>query len=153
MKRTIHIISHTHWDREWYLSSQYVNRWIPIFFENLFRMLEKEPDYRFVLDGQTSMIDDCCAQLQIEGKQGIDVFMDTLKKYVQEGRIIVGPYYLQPDWQLISEEALIRNMLYGKEISEALGGGSQTGWLLDNFGQISQTSQIHEQFGMKGWVI
>lgn len=153
MKRTIHIISHTHWDREWYLSSQYVNRWIPIFFENLFRMLEKEPDYRFVLDGQTSMIDDCCAQLQIEGKQGIDVFMDTLRKYVQEGRIIVGPYYLQPDWQLISEEALIRNMLYGKEISEVLGGGSQTGWLLDNFGQISQTSQIHEQFGMKGIVV
>lgn len=153
MKRKIHIISHTHWDREWYLSSQYVNRWIPVFFENLFRMLEKEPDYRFVLDGQTSMIDDCRAQLQEEGKQAIDGFMDTLKKYVQEGRIITGPYYLQPDWQLISEEALVRNMLYGKEISEALGGGSQTGWLLDNFGQISQTSQIHEQFGMKGIVV
>lgn len=153
MKKKIHIISHTHWDREWYLSSQYVNRWIPVFFNNLFRMLEKEPDYRFVLDGQTSIIDDCCAQIQAEGGSGTDAFMDTVKKYIQQGRIIIGPYYLQPDWQLISEEALIRNMLYGKEIAEELGGGSKTGWLLDNFGQISQASQIHEQFGMKGIVV
>ena len=64
MKKKIHIISHTHWDREWYLSSRYVNRWIPIFFENLFQMLEKEPEYRFVLDGQTAIIDDCCEELR-----------------------------------------------------------------------------------------
>lgn len=153
MKKNIHIISHTHWDREWYLSSKYVNKWIPIFFENLFEMLEKEPEYRFVLDGQTSIIDDCCTELQAEGKHRIAEFTEKLKKYVQEGRIIIGPYYLQPDWQLISGEALIRNMLYGKEISEAFGGGSNTGWLLDNFGQISQTVQIHEQFGMKGVVV
>ncbi len=153
MKKKIHIISHTHWDREWYLSSKYVNRWIPVFFENLFRMLEKEPDYRFVLDGQTSIIDDCCAQLQAQGGQSMDAFMDTVRKYVREGRIIAGPYYLQPDWQLVSEEALIRNLLYGRAIAEELDGGSKTGWLLDNFGQISQACQIHEQFGMNGIVV
>ena len=153
MKKKIHIISHTHWDREWYLSSKYVNRWIPVFFENLFRMLEKEPDYRFVLDGQTSIIDDCCAQLQAQGGQSMDAFMDTVRKYVREGRIIAGPYYLQPDWQLVSEEALIRNLLYGRAIAEELDGGSKTGWLLDNFGQISQGCQIHEHFGMSGIVV
>ena len=26
----------------------------------------------------------------------------------------------------------------------------KVGWLLDNFGQISQTPQIHRQFGLKG---
>ena len=83
----------------------------------------------------------------------MDAFMDTVRKYVREGRIIAGPYYLQPDWQLVSEEALIRNLLYGRAIAEELDGGSKTGWLLDNFGQISQACQIHEQFGMNGIVV
>ena len=50
-------------------------------------------------------------------------------------------------------QALIRNMLYGKGISEEFGRRSNIGWLLDNFGQISQTVQIHEQFGIKGSVV
>ena len=153
MKKKIHIISHTHWDREWYLSSRFVNRWIPVFFKNLFRMLEKEPDYRFVLDGQTAIIDDCCDEFRKNGRQSVEEFLDQLAGYVRDGRIIIGPYYLQPDWQLISDESLVRNMLYGKEIAERLGGRSDTGWLLDNFGQISQTAQIHQQFGMKGLVV
>lgn len=153
MKKNIHIISHTHWDREWYLSSKYVNKWLPIFFENLFQMLEKEPEYRFVLDGQTAIIEDCCIELQKDSEEKILNFKDKLRKFVQMGRIIIGPYYLQPDWQLISGEALIRNMLYGKCISEEFGRRSNTGWLLDNFGQISQTVQIHEQFGIKGAVV
>lgn len=153
MKKKIHIISHTHWDREWYLSSTYVNQWLPAFFENLFRMLEKEPDYRFVLDGQTAIIDDCCEQLRNKDPESVRLFLERLKKYVQEGRIVVGPYYLQPDWQLLSEEALVRNLLYGRESAEQLGKRSDTGWLLDNFGQISQTVQIHEQFGIKGLMV
>lgn len=151
-KKTVHIISHTHWDREWYLNSKFVNRWIPIFFDALFEMMEKEPEYRFVLDGQTSILDDCYGELERNG-QDVDAFQETLKMYVEEGRIILGPYYLQPDWQLISGEALVRNMLYGKQMSEEMGGGTTTGWLLDNFGQISQAPQIHKQFGMNGIVV
>ena len=153
MKKKIHIISHTHWDREWYLSSRYVNRWIPIFFENLFQMLEKEPEYRFVLDGQTAIIDDCCEELRKKDPGYIEEFLKKLSGYVMEGRIVTGPYYLQPDWQLISDEAVVRNLLYGKAYSEKLGKRSDTGWLLDNFGQISQAVQIHEQFGIKGLVV
>lgn len=152
MKKTVHIISHTHWDREWYLNSKFVNRWIPVFFEALFAMLEKEPEYQFVLDGQTSILDDCYTELEKLG-QDVGLFKEKLRRYVEAGRIILGPYYLQPDWQLISEESLVRNMLYGKKISEEFGGGTSTGWLLDNFGQISQAPQIHKEFGMKGIVI
>lgn len=152
MKKTVHIISHTHWDREWYLNSKFVNRWLPLFFEALFRMLEKEPEYRFVLDGQTSILDDCCEELLKKGKDA-EAFRKRIKKYVQAGRLVIGPYYLQPDWQLISEEALVRNMLYGKLISQEFGGKTHTGWLLDNFGQIAQAPQIHKQFGMKGIVV
>lgn len=44
-QKNVHIISHTHWDREWYIGATYVNEWLPAFFESLFSMLEKEPEY------------------------------------------------------------------------------------------------------------
>ncbi len=144
-----HIISHTHWDREWYLNSRYTNEWLVPFFDSLFEMLDKEPRYRFVLDGQTSMIEDGCEQMERQGRD-VDAFKKRLAGYVSAGRLLVGPYYLQPDWQLVSEEALVRNLLIGRQMARELGGGMQVGWLLDNFGQISQAPQVHDEFGLKG---
>jgi mannosylglycerate hydrolase len=147
--RTAHIISHTHWDREWYLNSPYTNAWLVPFFDSLFKMLEKETSYRFVLDGQTSMIEDWCAELKSQGKDA-DLHLQRLSSYVKEQRVCVGPYYLQPDWQLVSEEALVRNLLIGQHMTDDLGGRMPVGWLLDNFGQISQAPQIHREFGLRG---
>ena len=39
-QKTVHIISHTHWDREWFLNSEYTNEWLLGFFDALFTMLE-----------------------------------------------------------------------------------------------------------------
>ncbi len=144
-----HIISHTHWDREWYLNSRYTNEWLVPFFDSLFAMLDKEPGYRFVLDGQTSMIEDGCEQFERQGRD-VAAFKQKLARYVSAGRLLVGPYYLQPDWQLVGEEALVRNLLIGRRMARELGGVMQVGWLLDNFGQISQAPQIHDEFGLKG---
>lgn len=47
---TIHLITHNHWDREWIFTARYTNRSLPRFFDNLFRTLDEQPDYRFVLD-------------------------------------------------------------------------------------------------------
>jgi mannosylglycerate hydrolase len=146
---TIHIISHTHWDREWFLNSPFVNEWLVEFFSSLFAMLEKELEYRFVLDGQTLMIEDYLNEVKRRG-QDRDACLSRLRRYVREGRLLVGPYYLQPDWQLVSGESLIRNLQIGRRIACRLGGCLQVGWLLDNFGQISQAVQIHSAFGMKG---
>ncbi len=144
-----HIISHTHWDREWYLDSRYTNEWLVTFFDSLIAMLEKEPGYRFVLDGQTSLIEDAYEQLARLGKD-VAAFRRKLAHYVGAGRLLIGPYYLQPDWQLVSEEALVRNLLIGRQMARELGGVMKAGWLLDNFGQISQAPQIHHEFGLKG---
>jgi 2-O-(6-phospho-alpha-D-mannosyl)-D-glycerate hydrolase len=147
--RSAHILSHTHWDREWYLNSPYTNAWLVPFFDSLFKMLEKEPRYRFILDGQTCLVEDWCEQLQTRGEDAAP-FREKLAGYVRARRVLVGPYYLQPDWQLVSEEALVRNLLLGRKMSRELGGGMQVGWLLDNFGQISQAPQIHREFGLNG---
>ena len=71
MSLHVHIISHTHWDREWYLNSRYTNEWLVPFFDALFAMLDREPRYRFVLDGQTSMIEDWCEQLALRGQDPV----------------------------------------------------------------------------------
>ena len=152
MKKKVHIISHTHWDREWYINSRYVNEWLPVFFDGLFKMMEKEPEYRFMLDGQTSMLDDCYAELKKLGRS-VREFQEKVAHYAARGQLILGPYYLQPDWQLVSGESLVRNMMIGRRMVAELGGGVSTGWLLDNFGQISQAPQLNRQFGMKGIVV
>ncbi|WDU82450.1 hypothetical protein [Caloramator sp. Dgby_cultured_2] len=40
-KGTVSIISHTHWDREWYLNSPYTNEWLLKFFDSLFGVFQK----------------------------------------------------------------------------------------------------------------
>jgi len=145
----VHVISHTHWDREWFLNSKYTNEWLVPFFDSLFKTLGKESNYRFVLDGQTLIVEDYLDELKRQGKDNRR-YEKRLKQYIKKGRILVGPYYLQPDWQLVSRESLIRNLLIGHKIAEKLGGVMKTGWLLDNFGQISQTVQIHKKFNLRG---
>ncbi len=149
MKKTAHIISHTHWDREWYLNSKYTNEWLIPFFDSLFAMFEKEPDYIFVLDGQMAMVEDYFEELD-KNNYNLSEYKRKIRKYVKQNRLFIGPYYLQPDWQLLSEESLVRNLLYGNLVAKEFGGSMNVGWMLDNFGQISQTTQIHDGFNLKG---
>ncbi len=147
--KKMHIISHTHWDREWYLNSKYTNEWLVEFFEGLFKMLDKEPMYQFVLDGQTMLLEDYYVELR---KRGISVSdkKAKLQKYVSSKRLFMGPLYNQPDWQLVSEESLVKNLILGHNISQEYGRKMPIGWLLDNFGQISQTSQILKNADLEG---
>ena len=146
MERSAHIISHTHWDREWFLPARYVREWLPPFFEALFAIMEQDSDYRFVLDGQMVMIEDCLRQYDPQQRAE---FQARLGRYVGEGRLIIGPYYLQPDWHIPSDEALIRNIEIGMEAARRYGARPRFGWLLDNFGQISQAPQLHCGFGIE----
>ena len=112
-------------------------------------MFEKESEYIFVLDGQMAMVEDYFEELD-KHHYNVNHYKRKIRKYVNQKRLFIGPYYLQPDWQLLSEESLVRNLLYGISAAKELGGAMQVGWMLDNFGQISQTAQIHRQFNLKG---
>lgn len=149
MKWKVKIITHTHWDREWYLNSPYTNEWLIPFFNSLFTLLEREANYQFVLDGQMNMVDDYFDELR---KNGLSVYpyKELIRKYSNEKRLFIGPYYLQPDWQLVSDEALVRNIVIGSRMAQELGTRMNVGWMLDNFGQISQTSQLHHEAGLNG---
>lgn len=144
---SVHLVTHNHWDREWIFTARYTNRWLTTFFRNLFAQLERGPEYRFVLDGQTLIIEDYLSQLSPrEAAQARERIAD----FAQRGQLMLGPAYLQPDWSLVSGEALVRNLLIGREMALEFGPTMQSGWLLDNFGQIAQTPQIFANFGIKG---
>ena len=147
MSAQLHVVPHTHWDREWFVPSGFAREWLVPFFASLLQRFNDVPGYRFVLDGQTVLVEDFIAQIEPTEVPG---FLSVLKRVVESGGLSVGPYYQQPDWQLASGEALIRNLLIGTDDAAALGGSAPVGWLMDNFGQIAQCVQIHSGFGING---
>jgi alpha-mannosidase len=136
-----HIINHTHWDREWFLTSAYTSRWIPGLIDRLEKLVADNPGYRFLLDGQTLVIEDLLAVAP--------AYERRVRALITAGQLIVGPYYSQPDWRLAGGELLIRNLLLGQQDGRRLGGSAATGWLVDTFGHISQAPQIHRLFGIE----
>ena len=57
--RHVGIVPHTHWDREWYAPFQTFRLRLVHLLDDLLDLLESDPSYtRFLLDGQTAVIDD-----------------------------------------------------------------------------------------------
>ena len=73
---------------------------------------------------------------------------EILKKYITEGRIHVGPWYILPDEFLVSAESIIRNLLLGHKIASEFGRVMKIGYIPDPFGHISQMPQILRGFGI-----
>lgn len=138
----VHLISHTHWDREWFITHEYTDEWLVILFNKLLQLIENNGDYRFVLDGQTLLLEDLIRlRPDLENK---------VKEYVKSGNLLIGPHYCQIDWRIASESAILMNFIIGEKDSEKFGGRMKIGWLLDNFGHISQTTQLHKLFDLEG---
>lgn len=56
---TVHIISHTHWDREWYLPYEKHHVRLIALIDRLLETLERDSDFKsFHLDGQTIILED-----------------------------------------------------------------------------------------------
>lgn len=136
-----HIITHTHWDREWFLTSVYTSQWIAGLVDKLVELVQANPAFQFLLDGQTLVIEDLLATAPH--------YEDVVRDLVQKQHLIIGPYYCQPDWQLTTSEALIRNLRYGHADVRRFGTEPmRTGWLVDTFGHIAQSPQLHRLFGI-----
>lgn len=138
---TAHLINHTHWDREWFLTSTYTSRWIPGLIDKLEQLVATNPGYRFLLDGQTLVIEDLLSVAPEYARR--------VGALIAAGHLIVGPYYCQPDWRLTGGELLIRNLMLGQQDVARFDGTVETGWLVDTFGHISQSPQIHRLLGVE----
>jgi mannosylglycerate hydrolase len=144
---TGHIITHNHWDRDWVLTELITRKQAAGFFKNLFKMFEKEPEYKMVTDGQVEVIDDYLEQLSPAKRKAEEA---KFRRWGKRGNLAMGPTYIQPDYVLISGETHVRNLLLGHKVGNSLGNVMKVGWLVDTFGHISQTPQLLNQFGING---
>ncbi len=60
--RTVAIVPHTHWDREWYEPFQPFRLRLVELLDRLLPLFEADPSYtHFLLDGQMAVVDDYLA--------------------------------------------------------------------------------------------
>jgi mannosylglycerate hydrolase len=146
MALDVHIVSHTHWDREWYLPFEQFRLRLVALVDRLLDMLESQPDFRyFHLDGQTIVLED---YLELRPAQEV-----RLKRLIQEGRILIGPWYDMPDEFLVSAESLVRNLARGHRVARRFGAPMPVGYLPDLFGHVSQMPQILRNFGLDNAIL
>jgi alpha-mannosidase len=142
----VHVISHTHWDREWYLTREdYRLRLIDLVDGVLDRMDRDDAFTFFHLDGQTIVIED---YLEVRPDQ-----KERLRRRIGGGRLLVGPWYVMPDMFLVSGESLVRNLALGHRIAESFGGVMRAGYTPDPFGHVAQMPQILAGFGLDNAIL
>ncbi len=135
------IVPHTHWDREWYQTFQQFRIRLVKTVDKLLDILERDETFSyFMLDGQTIVLDD---YLEVQPEQE-----ERLKHYIRAGRILTGPWYLQPDEFLVSGESLIRNLQIGMRRAAEFGNSMRVGYVPDTFGHIAQLPQILQGVGI-----
>ena len=140
--KTLHVISHTHWDREWYLTFQQFRLKLVHLIDKLLDILDQDPEFKyFMLDGQTIVLED---YLQIRPEKE-----DILKEHIQSGRILIGPWHILPDMFLVSPEAHIRNLLLGARTANRFGPKMKIGYIPDPFGHPGQVPQILKGFDLE----
>ncbi|WP_340372621.1 alpha-mannosidase [Peribacillus sp. FSL E2-0218] len=137
-KTTAHIISHSHWDREWYMPFEKHRYHLVKLMDTLIDLFEKGEDFKsFHLDGQMIILDDYF-QIRPDKKEWI-------KKLIQEQKLHIGPWYVLQDAFLTSSEANVRNMLYGLQAAKEYGAVSKVGYFPDTFGIYGQAPQMLQQ--------
>jgi len=141
-----HLIPHTHWDREWYLSRAPLQARLVGVVDDLIARLQADPAYRsFLLDGQTILAED---YLRARPDREADV-----RALVKTGRLQLGPWYVLPDEQIPSGEGLVRNLLLGAADAERLGGRLDVLYSPDAFGHPPAWPTLAREFGIRYGVV
>ncbi len=140
-KKTVHLVPHTHWDREWYFSTDQSQVLLSITFRHMLDQLEKHDSIPcFILDGQSVMLEDYLSVLPEEKSR--------VEALVKQGKLLIGPWYTQTDQCVVHGESQLRNLYYGHKDSEAFGAPMKIGYVPDSFGQSEQLPQLLQHFGI-----
>jgi alpha-mannosidase len=107
---TVHVVSHTHWDREWYHPAERFRQRLVELIDELLDDASK--DGSFLLDGQTVVLED---YLEVRPERASD-----LSTALRDRRIEAGPWFVLADELIPGAEGLIRNLLAGKQTLRAL---------------------------------
>ena len=135
----VHVVSHTHWDREWYHP---VGRFRQRLVALIDALLDDRDDVApFLLDGQAIVLDD---YLEVRPER-----RDDLRARLRDGSLEAGPWYVLADELIPSGESLVRNLLAGRAVLGALGATApHVLYSPDAFGHPAMLPAIAVGFGM-----
>ncbi len=133
---TIALVTHTHWDREWYRTAEE-------FRLGLVRLVDEVLDGaaggHFLLDGQGIVLLDYLDSRPDRA--------DDLAQAIAAGRLDAGPWFVLGDNLIPSGEALVRNLLAGREVLARFGGTApRVLYCPDAFGHPAVLPQIAAGF-------
>jgi len=138
-EKEIHIISNTHWDREWVYPSAETRLLLLEFMDNMLDLLDDQPEYHsFTMDSQTLCVQD---YLDFRPER-----REQVERHVKSGRLLIGPWCSLPEEYIVNGEALVRNLVVGHKVAESLGGVTKVGYTPFGYGQTSQMPQIYQGF-------
>jgi alpha-mannosidase len=144
-KTIVHLVPHTHWDREWYEPFQTFRIRLVELVDQLLERMERDPRLRFTLDGQAATVDD-----YLEVRPGAE---PLIRRLIAEERLAIGPWQILMDEFLVSGETIIRNLEFGWVRAESLGRAMPVGYLPDMFGHVAQMPQILRRAGIDRAVV
>ena len=135
----LHVVAHTHWDREWYHAAErFRQRLVPLVDE----LLDDPPaaGESFLLDGQAIVLDD---YLDVRPERAAE-----LSALLRDGRVEAGPWYVLADELIPSGEALVRNLLAGRSVVRRLRGVvPPVLYCPDSFGHPAILPELASGFG------
>ncbi|HDP33842.1 MAG TPA: hypothetical protein ENN29_01895 [Candidatus Hydrogenedentes bacterium] len=138
-RKTIHVVSNSHWDREWGYPFEETRLLLLKFMDELLELLENDPEFHsFTMDSQTLCVEDYL-ELRPEKRP-------VVEKHVRSGKLLVGPWYSLPEEYICNGESLVRNLLVGHRSAAALGKVTKSGYTPFSYGQTSQIPQIYRGF-------
>ena len=141
----IHLVPHTHWDREWYEPFQVFRMRLVELVDELLDSMEADDRLAFTLDGQVATVDD-----YLEVRPAARPRIEAL---IAAGRLAIGPWQILMDEFLVSGETLIRNLEMGWRGAGAFGAAMPVGYLPDMFGHVAQMPQILRRAGIRHAVV
>ncbi len=135
----VHVVSHTHWDREWYHpAGRFRQRLVALIDALLDDPVDVAP---FLLDGQTIVLED---YLEVRPER-----RDALAARLRDGSLEAGPWYVLADELIPSGESLVRNLLAGRATLDALGATAPAVlYSPDAFGHPAMLPAIAAGFGL-----
>ena len=143
--RRAFIVSHTHWDLEWYLPFSRFRVNLADVVGRVLDTLESDDTFRhFVLDGQAAVLEDHLAAVPADAER--------VGRLVRDGRLALGPWYILPDEFLVSGEATVRNLLRGTACTRPFGPVQPAGYMPDSFGHIAQLPQLLRLAGIDSFI-
>ena len=137
-QRTVVVVSHTHWDREWYHPLGRMRQRLVTLIDQL---LDAPDGLPFLLDGQAIVLDDYRAMRPERA--------EVLRAALQSSQLEAGPWYVLADMLIPGGEALVRNLLEGtRTVREAGGAPPRVLYSPDAFGHSAAGPVLAAGFGL-----